>query len=54
MKISFIDLTTNADPEIINAAVIDQCNDCEKGKSYVNIPQDSALIFSVIFVMPRM
>ena len=37
LKISIIDLTTNADPEIINAAVVDQCNDCEKGKSQVNI-----------------
>ena len=37
LKISIIDLKTNADPEIINAAVVDQCNDCEKGKHKVNI-----------------
>ena len=33
LRISIIDLSTRDDPDDVFAVVVDQCNDCQKGKS---------------------
>ena len=32
LRISIIDLSTREDPDDVFAMVVDQCNDCQKGK----------------------